>query len=144
MKNAAIYLMLFLCGFKCNQEKVSSIDDFSKHFRIEANFDRSSQSVKVHVFLDKNIHAYGAGETIGRPVNLIIDQSGNYTTKGPLKVPKSISKKFPGGETAYVLEKEFFVEQKVSEGTGPLNATFYLQVCSQHQCDRPRTYQYTF
>lgn len=144
MKNAAIFLMLLLCGFKCNKESETTIEDFSKHVRIKADFDRSSHVVKVHVSLDPNIHAYGDKETVGRPVNLVIDESGNYKAQGPLHRPKSISKKFADGQTSFVLEKDFSVEQKVSDGTGPLNATFYLQVCSHHQCDRPRTYQFTF
>lgn len=144
MKSAVLLLLLFLCGFKCKKEKDATIDDFSKHFRIEADFDRSARVVSVHVSLDPTIHAYGDKETVGRPVNLIIDESGGYKAEGPLQVPKSAPKKFTDGETSYVLERDFFVKQKVTDGVGPLKATFYLQVCSMHQCDRPRTYQYTF
>lgn len=140
-----IFLTLTLCGFKCNKESPqSTIDDFAKHFRIAANFDQSSHLVKVNVSLDKGIHAYGSGETIGRPVNLMIDDSGNYKAIGPLRLPKSMIKQFSGSEESHVIEGDFSLEQKVSAGQGPLKVTFFLQVCSEHQCDRPRTYHFSW
>jgi hypothetical protein len=102
--------------------------------KIIYSFDAKTSELLVQVRLPKGIHAYAPGETIGKPVNLIILPLNNWELSEPLILPI--------GNTKNLLNIAFEIRAKLKGGHGPVFGILKMQLCSDNSCERPQEYPF--
>lgn len=117
--------------------------DFAKAFALTSSFDKSKSEVKLQLKLKKGFHAYAKGETIGKPVELLVDVKSGWTVDGTPVIP--LGKKKDLGELgeSFILEGVVPITAKVQGGQGPVSGKLMVQVCTDTACDRPRPHVFT-
>lgn len=143
-----IFLSIFIISLNsCKKNnKIATIEapaDFAKAYSINSHFDENSSELKVEVILQPGFHAYARGEPIGKPVNLVIKEENGWVAQGEPMLPAG-EKKTLGAGTSSVLDGTFFIVQPAKKGKSPGRALLYLQICTDTQCDRPRTHEIIF
>ena len=134
-------LLVLLCSCKKNQEQ--KIDDFADYYSINAHYEKEHSVLKIDISLKGPLHAYAPKEPTGKPVRLEITPQNGWEPLGEAKIPEGRKEKLDLGES-YVLDKDFSIEQRLKPGKGPGEAILHLQVCTNTQCDRPRTHTLSF
>ncbi len=112
--------------------------DFKKAFKMMPSFDKASQEIRVQLDLQKGFHAYAAGETIGKPVQLVLDASGGWELDGAVVVPAGKKKDLGDLGESVILEGSVPISAKLKNGKGVVSGKLLVQVCTDTACDRPR------
>lgn len=121
-------------------EAPSDFPDWKAAFRFQVKGEPDAVVVEFRV--QDGFHAYAEGETIGRPLDLTLEE-GPVRLAGPVETPPGQPKDLPVGRSVTV------------EGTGRIRApvtyegdratargTFHYQVCTDEMCDRPRNHPF--
>lgn len=143
------YLLLFALFFAgCSCQKKAAVPlapiNFNESFSVETHYDAGQKALHVTIALKDGVHAYGTKEHIGRPVRLSISDHNGWAANGQASIPEGTKKKLANGSESYVISGTFSIEQFLQPGQGQGEALLYLQVCTEQQCDRPRTLELTF
>lgn len=125
---------------KKEETQSRTVTDFKKHYTITSSYDPSSSVFTVKVTMDPLLHAYAEGETIGRPVRLLISPKNGWAAEGKPKLPQGTKKRLSGLGESVIVEGNIEIKQMVKKGQGPGQATLYLQVCTDNACDQPRAH----
>lgn len=112
--------------------------DLAKSFTFLPSFDAKTKTVKVIIKLAPGVHAYAAGEKIGKPVDLQIVEQNGWKAAQKAIIPQGRIKNLGSLGKSIILEKEFAISSKVILGKGPIIGHLDLQVCTDTSCDRPR------
>ncbi len=119
--------------------------DFAKAIDIAARYDAGTKAVVVSIAIAPGFHAYTEGETVGRPLKLVIAPGSPVELKDP-RYPTGTQKMLPIGRSMVVEGKAEIVAPLVLKGTAepppagtPIRAQLSYQVCKETACDRPRT-----
>ncbi len=139
----AILVVLFLADCKSNKKTPSTPEssDFQKGVSINSQFNAATSELIVTVHLSDKLHAYAAGEKIGKPIRLEITDLNGWRAEGQAIVPSGSKKKIGTLGESVVLEGDVTLSQKVRKGSGRGEALLHLQVCSDTACDRPRVHR---
>lgn len=137
------YLLVLglLCCFACKKNPAPSQQPFRFDDNYTINHHLDNDVLSVVVNLKNGLHAYGFEESIGKPINLKINQENGWMSIGKPKFPNSHKTRLKGLGEADTLENQFEITQKIKRGKGPGKALFYLQVCTDTMCDRPRIHE---
>jgi len=107
-----------------------------------ASYNKASHLLNVLVKLPAGVHAYAPGETVGKPVNVVVKPENGWKISS-VHIPKGKEKTLPSSGKSMILEGDFNITAKVEGGRGPILGELHLQVCSDDACDRPRVHQFT-
>lgn len=118
--------------------------NFDESFSVNAHYDPTQTKLFVTVSLKGGVHAYGPQETIGKPVGLSILDHNGWQALGKAVIPEGSKKTLASLGASYVISGTFAVVQALKPGHGEGKARLYLQICTEQQCDRPRTIDLTF
>lgn len=144
-----IYILVVVILIGCTRKKdVLANEPHAKKTDIEDSFDwtpsydAKTKLFKIVVDVDEGFHAYGKKETVGRPVNFILDLKNGWKKTAPKIIPDGDEKSLEGVGDVFVLENNFELTQTLIQGRGPIDGTFYIQICTETQCDRPRSFKF--
>lgn len=119
--------------------------DFAKAIDIAARYDAGAKAVVVSIAIAPGFHAYAEGETVGKPLKLVIAPGSPVELKDP-RYPSGTQKMLPIGRSMVVEGKAEIVAPVVLKGTAEpppagtaIKAQLSYQVCKETACDRPRT-----
>lgn len=135
-------LATFILITSCTGQQPPSPIKLSEAARIVSSYDQKTQSIVVSIDLPKGVHAYAEGETVGRPVSLVVAPQNGWRVAGSVEVPKGKEKTLKSSGKSVILEGSFALKARVEGGKGPVSGDLYLQVCSDDGCDRPRTHPF--
>ncbi len=116
--------------------------DWQKAFEYQIQYDGTGKALVVDVKIAPGYHAYTVGETIGKPLNLTLDDTSAYTSAGEVKYPEGETKDLPIGRSVIVEGAARIVapvQKKQGATDNHATGTFRWQVCTEDACDRPRT-----
>jgi len=105
-------------------------------------YDKKTKILSVHVKLRDGLHAYAPGETIGKPVTLVVKPQNGWKASGDVQLPKGKEKNLKTSGKSVIIEGDFDVKTHVEGGRGPVLGELHLQVCSEDACDRPRIHPF--
>lgn len=131
-----ISLLLSSCFDSCQKTK---IDPHSELFTVKYTYDKSSQLLLVNVELRKDMHAYAAGEKIGKPVDLHIEEKNGWRILSEPQIPLG-KEKIIAGISSVLLDKNFTIKQYLQAGDDETTASLFIQVCSEDFCSKPQVY----
>lgn len=148
-----MYNLTFFCGIflisalmscdKKNNNNIANID-FDKSYTVKSNYDASTKNLNIDIELKDGVHAYGEQEKVGKPVRLIIEENNGWKANGKAIIPKGYKRSFKGAQENFLLEGSFRIKQPLVPGKDQGRAILYLQVCTDTQCDRPRSHELSF
>ena len=134
-------LLLLLCS--CKNKPAPTIDNFADYYTIDARYFKERAILRVAVSLKSPVHAYAPKELTGKPVRLEVKPQNGWEPLGDATYPSG-KKESSKGQDSYVLDKDFSIEQRLKPGRGVGRAVLHLQVCTNTQCDRPRSHELSF
>jgi hypothetical protein len=102
--------------------------NFLEASSIVARYEAVTKKLIVKVMLQEGVHAYAPGETVGRPVELIVLPHNGWQLQGAIE--------YPAGSP--MLENEFTITAPVGGGHGRIQGVVKLQLCTDYACDKPR------
>lgn len=140
----AFLLFAISCKKKDSSQAIHQPIDFSKSFAVTSDFDQKTSILTVNLKMDEHVHAYAQGERIGKPLRLEIVNKNGWQAIGDTVIPEGAKKKLGDLGESRVLEGEVKLKQELKKGSGPGEATLYLQICTDNVCDRPRTQKIVF
>jgi hypothetical protein len=109
-----------------------------------ARYDGARRALVVDVTIGPGFHAYTAGETIGKPLQLDIAADSELAADGPTQYPKGVVKELTVGRSMIVEGRAELVATLRDPAPGKAaKATFRYQVCTDVACDRPRSVEVT-
>jgi hypothetical protein len=115
--------------------------DWQKAFQHTVRYDSTNKAIVVDVKIEPGFHAYTVGETIGKPMQLALDEASTYAL-GEVQYPAGTTKDLPIGKSV-IVEGEAKIVGPIQKKPGPsadqATGTFRWQVCTDEACDRPRT-----
>lgn len=120
-----LFLLILACSCTSKQKSDS---------QITYEFNPKTRELSVKVKLPEGMHAYAAGEPIGKPIELVIDPKNKWQL-----AEKPI---LPTGNEKHLLDKQFELKARLKGGRGPIYGTFKMQLCSDSACERPRDYTF--
>jgi hypothetical protein len=106
-------------------------------------YDKASKMLTVTVRLLEGVHAYAEGETVGRPVRLVVNPENGWKVAGPVLLPVGKEHTLKSLVKSVILEGSFNLKATVEGGQGPITGQLSLQVCSDEGCDRPRVHSFS-
>lgn len=140
LTTAALVVTFSSCKQQQPAEK-TQVFDFAKYYKISSSLDKTNNVFEVVVTMNPPLHAYAAGEKIGKPVALEIVAAHGWRADGAAQIPYGVKKALPGLSESVILEKSFSIRQKVIKGKGYGEAVLLLQVCTDNLCDQPRQHK---
>lgn len=135
-----------LVACRSNPPTAESIEpslDFTEAITIRPGFERSGPEVVVKIELADGFHVYSTGETIGRPLDIGVDD-GDWVPRSSANYPKGKVKDTSLGRSV-VVEGEAEVNLPVRatvDSPGPVRGFLKYQVCTETSCDRPRKFKF--
>jgi hypothetical protein len=120
------------------------VPDFAGAFKHQIAFDAAASEVQLHFSIAPGFHAYGEGETVGRPLRLEVPPDPAFKV-GVLRAPKGQLKDLPIGHSVTiegegVLALPLQLSTKSSTAAAhPIRGMLYYQICTDTACDRPRS-----
>lgn len=145
MKTKQLFFLAFILVFasckKNNNSKTQNTSalNFEEHFQI--NHKLNEDELKIEISLDEGFHAYGPGETVGRPISLTVLPDNGWLGLEPFRLPVAKVKIIPGLGKSVVYENSVNISQKISPGPKNGKAILLMQVCTDDLCDRPREHE---
>ncbi|MBN4077458.1 hypothetical protein JYT19_00950 [Sulfobacillus acidophilus] len=132
---------------KCeNKQKpgavVQKAANFKGAFSFVSTYNEKTKILTQKIKLKDGFHAYGEGEKIGRPANMIIDNKDGWQMIGKPILPNGQMKDLGILGKSIVLDKKFEISAKVDGGKGPIVGALRMQICSSNACDKPRSHQF--
>jgi hypothetical protein len=117
--------------------------DWRGAFEHTVRWDAERGAIVVAVHVDDGFHVYTTGETIGKPMQLALDE-GEVQLDGDVVYPRGVTKDLPIGRSV-IVEGDAEVVATVQRPAAPATASgaFRYQVCTDRACDRPRTEPFT-
>lgn len=131
-----ISLLLSSCFDSCQKTK---INPHSELFTVDYIYDKSLQLLSINIKLKKGMHAYAAGEKIGKPVDLQIEEKNGWHVLSKPQIPLG-KEKIMAGISSVVLDENFTIKQYLQAGDGETTASLFIQVCSENFCSKPQVY----
>ncbi len=116
--------------------------DFSKAVTVEPRFDAATNTITAVLHVGAGFHAYAPGETIGKPVELLVANTNGWALDGAVNIPAGVTKEV-AGEKSVILEGDVSLTAKVKGGKGDIAGEVKVQVCTDGACDKPRSYPFT-
>ncbi|HXW60720.1 MAG TPA: protein-disulfide reductase DsbD domain-containing protein [Myxococcota bacterium] len=147
MRSLSSWLLLIMLAGGCSCQKRSLAKreiNFDESYNVSAHYEKHTSIVRVDVALKDGVHAYAPKETIGKPVRLSIAPDNGWKAVGEPSIPEGTKKSLGSLGDSYVLSGNFSIVQAVSPGSDGGKAILHLQVCTDTQCDRPRTLEMPF
>src|SRR5690348_14686953 len=83
-------------------------------------YDKKSKTLSVHVTLQDGVHAYARGESVGKPVDLVVKSHNGWKTVGDLQIPKGKEKRLKTSGKSVIIDGSFDVKTLVEGGKGPI------------------------
>jgi DsbC/DsbD-like thiol-disulfide interchange protein len=115
--------------------------DFDKALKLTPTFDKASGKVVVKMNVQKGFHAYAPGNEIGVPVDISVKEEGGWQL-GEKTIPAGVEKDLGELGKAKVLEGTFDVAAAISGGSGEVEGSCMVQICTDNVCDRPRQHPF--
>jgi hypothetical protein len=115
--------------------------DWTSAFKHTERWDAARSAVVADLEIAPGFHAYTTGETVGKPLAMELDESGDYVADGAVSLPAGTTKDLPLGRSVIVEGKtEVVARAKPKAATGGVaKGTLKYQVCTEKACDRPRS-----
>ncbi|MBI5494126.1 MAG: hypothetical protein HY904_03810 [Deltaproteobacteria bacterium] len=113
---------------------------FEDAIRISMAFDAAASAVVAKVHLEPGFHAYGAGETTGKP--LMLEVTGNAWNVKEVQMPPAQKKDLGELGSSFVITGDAEVRAVLAAAgpaRPPVEGRLHYQVCSEKACDRPRS-----
>lgn len=115
--------------------------DFARAFVLEPRFERQNATLTVTLRLAAGFHAYAAGEEVGRPIQLQVDEATGWRIQS-LNLPAGREKDLGDLGKSFVLEGEVPLQATLQGEGAEVRGEVTLQVCTDKACDRPRTHAF--
>ena len=115
--------------------------DFATAIEIVPGFDKTSSKVTVMLKIKPGFHAYAPGESVGKPVELVVDAP--WAIDGAVQIPAGSKKDLGELGTSVILEGDVPLAVVVKGGTGEVSGTVMAQVCTDKACDRPKKHPFS-
>ncbi len=115
---------------------------FDDAFTWSQGYDKKTHMLLLSVNLKPGYHAYAAGESVGVPVELVVDKTGGWVVQGKPVLPKGKEKDLGALGKSVLLEGKFVISAKVSGGKGAILGALKMQICTESACDRPKTHPF--
>lgn len=116
----------------------SNTYDFTQPPAITTRIDKINSLLELTIDLPNEVHAYAPGEKIGKPIDLTISTKNGWVQRATPIIPAGEKKDLGSLGETHVLTGKITVKQKLTIGDGEGEALLYLQICTEHACDRPR------
>lgn len=126
---------------KETQEAPVLLPDFEHAFTLTPSFDDASQKLRVSLRFEEGYHAYAPGEEVGKPISLRIEDANGWKAQD-IQIPKGREKDLGDLGKSFVLEGTVELEAQLMGGTGDIEGTVTVQVCTDKACDRPRPHRF--
>lgn len=113
---------------------------FENAIKVAVSWDAPSSSVVARIHLEPGFHAYGAGETTGKP--LMLEVSGAAWTVKEVQMPPAQKKDLGELGTSFVVTGDSEMRAVLAaagDAHAPVEGRVMYQVCSDKACDRPRS-----
>ena len=124
------------------KENPDAVPDFGNAFTMEPRYRADSSELVVTLRFVEGYHAYGPGEEVGKPVSLKVSEANGWKLDGDVQMPAGKEKDLGELGKSFVLEGEVPLTAKVKEGSGDIEGTVTVQVCTDKACDRPRPHAF--
>ncbi len=116
--------------------------DFSKALTLQPTYDKATGKLVVTLKLTPGFHAYGPGEEIGKPVELVVAAQNGWQVQGKAEVPAGRLKDLGDLGKSMILEGDVPLTAVVQGGTGTIQGEVKAQVCTDSACDRPKSHKF--
>lgn len=116
--------------------------DWASAFEIVPSFDAATSTVTVNLKIKPGFHAYGPGEEVSKPVGMSVKPTNGWALDGTVQIPAGVKKDLGALGTSVILEGDVPLQAKVKGGTGVVEGTVEVQVCTDKACDRPRQHPF--
>lgn len=141
--NVRTYIQVgFLISAFATWSEAGNRPSFGDCATFASKYDKKSKTLSVHVKLRDGVHAYARGETVGKPVSLVVKPQNGWKAVGDLQTPKGKEKILKTSGKSVIIDGDFDVKTRVDGGHGPILVELHLQVCSEDACDRPRVHPF--
>jgi hypothetical protein len=112
---------------------------FDKAVKLGFAWDAKEGAVVATLHLEPGFHAYGPGETTGKPISLEVNAEG-WTVK-EVRMPAAQKKDLGDLGMSFVYTGDVEVRAVMTSATAgaPVTGKLNYQVCSETSCDRPRS-----
>jgi hypothetical protein len=117
--------------------------DWASAFELVPSFDAATSTVTVNLKIKPGFHAYGPGEEVSKPVGMTVKATNGWAVDGTVQIPAGVKKDLGELGTSVILEGDVPLKAKVKGGTGAVEGTVEVQVCTDKACDRPRQYPFS-
>jgi hypothetical protein len=145
-----VLVVIGLVGMGCRAERAAEAPnpgnqapDFQSAFDYDVGLREGAIVVRFEVA--DGFHVYTVGETVGKPLELELDERSDAALSGPVSYPKGITKDLSIGRSVIVeghgeVRAPIHVPRATEAGR-VMKATgrFRYQVCTEESCDRPRS-----
>lgn len=116
--------------------------DFKNAFTVSPAYDAENGQLVVTLRFKEGFHAYGPGEEVGKPVSLAVAPTNGWKVDGAVEIPAGKEKDLGELGKSFVLEGEVPIKAKVTGGSGEVEGSVTVQVCTDKACDRPRPHPF--
>ena len=116
--------------------------NFATALQIAPTFSAETSTLNVALTIAPGFHAYAPGEEVGVPVNLSLTP-GSWTLDGDVGIPKGQVLELGDEGKSVVLTGNVVVTAKIKGGTGPVEGSILVQICTETTCDRPREHAFS-
>lgn len=116
--------------------------DWASAFEIVPSFDAATSTVTVNLKIKPGFHAYGPGEEVSKPVGMSVKPTNGWALDGSVVIPAGVKKDLGALGTSVILEGDVPLKAKVKGGTGVVEGSVEVQVCTDKACDRPRQHPF--
>jgi hypothetical protein len=117
--------------------------DFANALAVAPAYDKATGKLTVSLDIKPGFHAYAAGEEVGKPVELAVDDKNGWKLEGAPTVPAGTKKDLGTLGTSVILEGKVDLTATVKGGTGDIAGVVTAQVCTDKACDRPKQHTFT-
>jgi hypothetical protein len=126
-------------------ESAKTTPNFSEAFKHQVQLEHGE--LIVHFTIAPSFHAYAEGETVGRPIELEIDQDSQLVGAAPITYPKGEPKELPIGHSVILTGAgEIRLAVKAADGGALTGKTakgaLHYQICTDTACDRPHAVRF--
>lgn len=117
--------------------------DFTRALTLAPAYDQATGKLTVVMKLAPGYHAYGPGEEIGKPVELLVAADNGWQVEGAPTIPAGKAKDLGDLGKSVILEGDVPLTAVVKSGSGAITGSVKAQVCTDSACDRPKAHPFS-